>query len=540
MDEMTDPPPPVGAWKRPATRRAALSAAVATAAVATAAVVLGRQGDGTRGPAAPSPAAGATPGSSDAQAGGQPIADPRRRAAHLLRRAGFGATQAEIDEFSSLSISEAVDRLVDFAAIDNSGLDRRLAAANLNLTDFGAGLAIDMQRWWFMRMAYTARPLEERMTYIWHGLLTSQLSKIGNQRAKLLVRQNELFRSMALGRYDDLLQAVSRDPAMLYYLDTIESTKDHPNENYARELMELFSMGVGNYTETDVREAARAFTGWRLTPPPRIPLPAGATQAERNAAQQQAMAAWEPEFVLQSRLHDDGAKVFLGRSGNLGGEDIVAAVMEQPATGRYITRRLFTELANDDPRPETLEALLQTWDETGHDVREVVRAILKSDEFNSEKSYRARVRSPVELVASMVRSLRIDTDFRQLLQVRRGSSARATNAYRAMDQALFEPHSVAGWPGGANWLSSGAFFARANFVDQVLFPGGRPLPLPALAGASGPAELVDLAVDLLVDGEMAQASREAIIQAASEVPGGAERAAVVAYLVLAGPEYQLA
>ena len=231
--------------------------------------------------------------------------------------------------------------------------------------------------------SYTARPLEERMTYIWHGLLTTQVSILEMMGAKTIIQQNELFRSHALGRYDDLLQAVAKDPAMMIYLNTVDSTAEHPNENFARELMELFSMGEGNYTETDVRESARAFTGWRLTPLQRRPIPQGLSTPERNEFMSQMWAAWQPEWLVDPKLHDKGVKTFLGRTGPFGGEDIISIIMEQPATARFITRRLFGELAYRDPDEETVGRLVDVWQASGHSVREVVRAILVSDEFYS-------------------------------------------------------------------------------------------------------------------------------------------------------------
>ena len=241
-------------------RRAVLAAAGGVAAggltIGTAAL-LGGTGKG-REPGG-SPPEGEAAAAASEEAGTRAIADPVRRAGHLLRRAGFGGTPGDIAEFASLTPVEAADRLVDFEDMDNSGLEERIARANFNLTrlrggDGRPGMASDMRAWWLTRMAYTARPLEERMTLIWHGLLTSELGKLGIPRTKFMLIQNELFRRMALPRYDDLLKAISRDPAMMVYLDTIQSSAAHPNENYARELMELFSMGVGKIGRASCRE----------------------------------------------------------------------------------------------------------------------------------------------------------------------------------------------------------------------------------------------------------------------------------------------
>jgi uncharacterized protein (DUF1800 family) len=529
-------------FERPTTRRALLAAAVTAAAGGAGAAVVGlasRSGGASTPPAGDDgnageglrPQAMETP-TPDLE---RPIEDPKRWAAHLLRRAGWGGTEAEIAEFAGLSRDEAVDRLLNYETVDNAALDERIAREAFNLTTPGRGLdgkrsplIRDMQRWWLTRMAYTARPLEERVTYLWHGLLTSQVSQVGIQTAKQMVRQNELFRAHALGHYDELLQAVSKDPAMMLYLNTIESTKEHPNENYARELMELFSMGEGNYTEEDVRESARAFTGWRLTQPSRERPPEGLSERDRDEWLNQMWGAWEPEFRLEPRLHDSGAKRFLGQTGSFGGEDVVGIIMEQPATGRFITRRLFSDLAYRDPDEETVDGLVEVWDASGHSAREVVRAILVSDEFASMRAYRSLVRSPVEFVVGAVRGLGIETNWQTIEQSASG-----------MDQRLFEPPSVAGWPGGEAWLSSGTFFGRVNFLDAFLYPRGRPVAIPALADQPTAEGMVNAALRVLVDDDVAEGSREALYAFAATVPAGPERAAAVAYLVLASPEYQL-
>jgi uncharacterized protein (DUF1800 family) len=520
-----------GLLERRTTRRALLAGTAAVAAAGTTAVVLGAavsEGSETAAnPLDPAP----QPATADAVAGATtkgalasqavppvaPLSEAQRRAAHLLRRAGFGGTMAEIDAFAKLSREEAADQLLNFDKVDNSALESRLQAAGLDVTSasFGELRPPDMIRWWLVRMAYTKRPLEERMTLVWHGWLTSQVSKIGPLRAKLMVRQNQLYRQMALPKYDDLVKAASKDPAMLIYLDTEKSTKEHPNENYARELMELFTMGVGNYTENDVRESARAFTGWRMTPP------------KRTGDKTADLANYDPQFIVAAREHDFGSKTFLGQTGNWGGDDIVDIIMRQPATGRFVTTRLFREFANYNPDTATIDRLVKVWDSSGHNVREVVRAILVSDEFYSDESYRALVRSPVDFLVGMVRALEIDSPFLGLDRTARG-----------MDQLLFEPPNVAGWPGGAAWLSSSTFFARVNTLDFLLFSRGRPA-LPALAAAKTPEAAVDAAAARLIDGNLPPESRDAIATYAATLRNDQERAAAVAYLVLASPEYQL-
>jgi uncharacterized protein (DUF1800 family) len=540
MEEQQAPPPAPGLLSRKATRRALLGGAAAVAAGGTAVAVVGlasnTKADSSKNKlVVPGVGTDQAKATATAEALKQPIADPKHRAAHLLRRAAWGGTQAQIDEFAALGREEAADRLLNFESVDNAALNARVQAAQFNLTTPGRGLdgkrpplIRDMQRWWLTRMSYSARPLEERMTYIWHGLLTSQTSQIGFQRAKMMVAQNELFRAHALGRYDDLLQAVSKDPAMMIYLNTIESSKDHPNENYPREIMELFSMGEGNYTESDVRESARAFTGWRLTPPAREQPPAGISEKERDEFLNQMWGSYEPEFRMVANQHDSGSKTFLGRTGNFDGTDIVSIIMEQPTTGKFITKRLFSEFAYRDPDPETIDRLVEVWNASNHSTKAVVRAILVSDEFYSMRAYRSLVRSPIEFMIGAVRGLELETDFLQVEQT-------AT----AMDQQLYEPPNVAGWPGGETWLSSGTFFARVNFVDAFLRPRNRPIQVPALTGLSTPDAVVDAALSRLVDGNVSDASREAITAYARTISNPQDRASAVAYLVLSSPEYQL-
>lgn len=516
-----------GLLSRRTTRRALLAGTATVAVAGTAVAVVGVGELSGSGSKAASPGGGSATSTQSAAATTAPAVDPnapitdaKQRAAHLLRRAGFGGTLAQIEEFSKLSKEDAADRLLNYQSVDNSALDALLKKANF---DLNAGKPADMIRWWLTRMVYTARPLEERMTLIWHGLLTSQISKIGGQRAKLMITQNELYRAKALPKYDDLVKAVGKDPAMLLYLDNIDSTKTHPNENYARESMELFTLGIGNYTEEDVRQSARAFTGWRLSKPGK------GTDGKPDYAN------WEPTFMISAKDHDDGSKTFLGQTGNWGGDDIVDIIMKQPAAGKFITTRLFTEFANYNPQPATIDRLVGVWNSSGHDIKAIVRAILVSDEFYSQASYRGFVRSPIEFVVNTMRGLEVIPGA--------GDRVISQATFQGMDQIPFEPPSVAGWPGGQSWLSSSTFFARVNLLDQFLLGGGKGKKtgapaLPALKGTA-PDEMVDRALSIFVDNNINDASRASILEYAKTLTDPSEQAAAVAYLVLASPEYQL-
>ncbi len=543
------PEPRTPLMKRTATRRALLAGAATAAAAGTAAVVVGLSNNSNGGSDQANPGETKTPGTSTTATPTatppaasptpdltQEIPDAKVRAAHLLRRAGFGGNAAEIDEFAALSREEAADRLLNLEAADNAALNARVAAANFNLTTFGSGpdgnrppIFRDMERWWLYHLSYSARPLEERMTFIWHGLLTTQHSNIGGPRSKLMIRQNELFRANALGQYDVLLKAVGKDPAMMIYLNTADSSAAHPNENYSRELMELFAMGEGNYTEEDVREGARAFTGWRFTLPEQRFPPVGLSNAERNEFINQAYGSYEPEFLVLPNAHDNGVKTFLGETGNWDGDDVVDIIMRHPATARFITGRLFRDLAYRNPEGATVDRLVEVWDSSDYNVKEVVRAILVSDEFYSMRAYRAIVRSPIDFVVGAVRGLEIETDFMTYQQ-----------ASQTLDQRLYEPPNVAGWPGGVAWLNGGSFFGRVNYLDAFLFPRNRPLAIPVLANQPTAEATVDEALRRLVDDDISPESRESLYTYARTVSDPEERAATVAYLVLASPEYQLA
>lgn len=438
---------------------------------------------------------------------------------HLLRRAGFGASGAELGQYRALGLAGSVDRLVNFEQVDNSALDAKLQALSLDLST-----RKDLERWWYLRMISTQRPLEEKMTLFWHGLLTSAISKV--KKADYMLGQNNFFRANALGAFPDILKGVSRDPAMMIWLDTVSNNKGHANENYARELMELFSLGVGNYTEQDVREAARAFTGWTIR---------------------------DGSYFFNARQHDDGQKTFLGQTGSFNGDDVIDIIVRQPASAAFIVRKLFSFFVYPDPADDTLRPFIDAYTKSGYSIRAVVRALLTSDAFYSPQAYRAIVKSPAELIAGTLRSLGADVDGRGL-----------PAAALQMGQELFNPPNVAGWPGGPAWLSSGTWLARLNFANAVAARGrggpaasssdssGGQSPAPSAdpsAATQAPASLspssVQDVVSLLLDGQISAAQRQVLVDYVTPPPGGAtaswaeERARGLLYLALAMPEYHL-
>ena len=297
-------------------------------------------------------------GTLDAATALQPYAGPfgTRHAAHLLRRGGFGGSESEVARTAALGAAGAVDGLLHptepdagFAAYPDVALlyDRAKARASAQL-------------WWLDRMLRTKRPLSEKMTLFWHGHFATSVQKVP---APAMVAQIDLFRQLGLGRFPALLSAVTRDPAMLIWLDNRANAKAHPNENYAREVMELFALGLGNYTEDDVKEAARAFTGWTIDKDQR--------------------AAFVPA------RHDDGIKTVLGKSGRLDADDVVAIVVSQPVHQRFIARKLLEFFVYSDPEPELTESLAQTYALSGFDLAKTVGTMLRSNVFYSSRAYRA-------------------------------------------------------------------------------------------------------------------------------------------------------
>jgi len=420
------------------------------------------------------------------------LGSERVRVAHLLRRAGFGATPAELDRYLAMGTAGATQALLDYRQTSNAQLEGALPAVDPN-AGRGAATVGAIQGWWLQRMVQTARPLEEKMTLFWHGLLTSGLDKAGP--AQMFV-QNQLFRKMAMGNLDDLLKAVSKDPAMMIYLDTETNRKGKPNENYARELMELFTTGIGHYSEDDVRESARAFTGWTL-----------------QGAQQRRLTT---DSVFVPRLHDDGPKTFMGKTGTFTGDDIVDMLVPLRATAERLSTRLFSFFAYPNPEPEVVHHLADTFQKNRYDIGAVVREIFAMDAFYSEKAYRALVKSPAELVAQTLKATGADAN---------GYLAAAA-AMAPMGQVLFYPPNVAGWPAGTSWINSSTLLTRINLVNGAT----------QRMRAALPANSLDKLMSTLVDANLSPSTRDGL-QAYAAAHAGDQ--AGLLFMVLATPEFQL-
>jgi uncharacterized protein (DUF1800 family) len=397
----------------------------------------------------------------------------RSRVAHLLRRAGFGSTEAELDDYTQLGFSATLERLLNYEQVDDSALDAMVGPPVSRNNVEGARFA------WMTRMLYTRRPLQEKMVLFWHTHFATAASKV--RAADLMQQQMQLFRDNALGNFETLLLRVTRDPAMLIWLDNNENRKGRPNENFAREVMELFTVGIGNYTDFDVKEAARAFTGY------------GSNR--------------QGQFTFNADQHDSDDKTFLGVTRNWDADDILATLVRHPATARFLTTKLFRFFVNDTPAPVTIDRLAATYTSSGFDMRAVVRDILTGPEFLSPQAFRGQVKQPAELVIGSLKALNVQNIGPDLPQVT-----------RRMGQDLLNPPDVSGWKGGDNWISATTLLERFNFADRLA--AGRATDQPYFVdvarqlqshGLSSASDVVDYYLGLLVDGAASTEARQALL-----------------------------
>ena len=445
------------------------------------------------------------------------------RIGHLLRRTGFGVTREEFDRYMVMGLEAATDEIMNYQAISDDAAMQ--LASQIDLEGRNPGLAV---AWWLTRIANTRWPLQEKMTFFWHGLLTSPISVVRDPAA--MVAQNEFLRANALGAFPDILKGISQDRAMMVYLDVSGSQRSSPNENYARELMELFSLGVGNFSEDDVREAARAFTGWRVP---------------RQRSDDGRPILLEPRFL--PRQYDSGAKTVLGQTGDFGPDEIVDVIVQQPASAAFITEKLFSYFVYAAPDEATLAPFIAVYNSSGRSIGATVEAILRSDVFYSDRAYRSLVKSPVEYAVGAVKALGQQGNVAQALIA--GNGRRDGGFLRQMGQIPFEPPNVAGWPGGASWLNSSTLFARFNFLNAVTGgSGGRPTDRRAASppqldlGDLGTAEQA-LAYFLppLLDDNMSEEGRDTLlaVAGATDAELSPEQLRDLVYLILAAPEFHL-
>ncbi|MCI0341338.1 MAG: DUF1800 domain-containing protein [Planctomycetales bacterium] len=376
-------------------------------------------------------------------------------AAHLLRRAGFGGTPADVAALHARGLRGAVDWLVgpsgggegDAGALppfkatvtEHPSKDEMMALSDEERKERVKEYRRDDQRqlmalraWWLDRMVRTPRPLEERMTLFWHGHFCSGHRDVKDSYAMHL--QNETLRRHALGNFGALCRAIARDPAMLEYLDNRVNRRQHPNENFARELMELFTLGVGNYGEADIQEAARAFTGWTCE---------------------------GTRFVERRRWHDPGEKTVLGQNGRWDGDDVIRILLEQPVCAIFLATKLFRHFGHEAPPGDVVRGLAETLRKSGYEIRPLLRRLFLSREFYAPRSVGTRVKSPVDMAVSLARAMAWDG-----LPVPAGMLL--SRAAGQLGEELFEPPNVKGWPGGRDWIGTATLFGRYNLAGAMV------------------------------------------------------------------------
>lgn len=465
------------------------------------------------------------------------------KAAHLLNRACFGGTRAEIEHVLAVGPERAVDELLDFpdapsdeqsqtdqpnlSAIEGyprsfreyrSLIAGKTAEERMRLRQqfqqANRAAVLETARWWMTRMANGPHPLQEKLTLFWHGHFTTSARE--ERSAWLMWQQNELLRRYAAGGFVEFTKAISRDPAMLDYLNNQQNRKSSPNENYARELMELFTLGIGNYTEKDVKEAARAFTGWGHD---------------------------GDSFVFRRFDHDNEPKTFMGRTGNWNGDDIVDMVAQHPACAPYIAGKLFAFFAHENPDPAMIASLGNEFRGWGYQLRPLIRTILLSRAFYAPASIGTQVKSPIQLVVGTARKLGVELPPARLL----------FNVMEQMGQVPLAPPNVRGWPGGRAWINTSTLFVRYN--TAVWLAGGEP---PIASGRPGvdrvarsrgvisfrpvragePREVVESWLSVLIPRPVPETKVQPLLDAVGPSPTEKSVTKMV-QLIVSMPEYQL-
>ena len=380
--------------------------------------------------------------------------------AHLLRRAGFGATPEEMDRFSEMDYDEVVDHLVNFDVPDYIPQD---FISRFHKDQSDLRLAEGARAHWIYRMVMTDTPLREKMCLFWHRIFATAGTKLIQNR--VVVNQINMFREKGIGKFDDLLLALSRDPAMIMWLDNQDNHGTSINENYGREILELFSMGVGNYNEDDIKETARAFTGWSVVNPEYMSI-----KMRNNTVRPYGYISWQ--YRYDSEDHDDGEKTILGETGNWNGEDAVRIICENKATAEYIARHLYHFYVADEvpvpqwphepPRdPEAIQLMVASYFQNGHSIKAMLEAMFKSEFFKSQSIRYARIKSPAEMVVGTMR-------LAGPIQLPSDETYYAQAVCSNMGQALLGPPSVEGWQGGNEWINTGTYVERINFASKIL------------------------------------------------------------------------
>ncbi|HVS37037.1 MAG TPA: DUF1800 domain-containing protein [Gemmataceae bacterium] len=356
-------------------------------------------------------------------------------AGHLYRRAAFGASPAEMNEAAARGLPATLDQLIK-GTPDADNIDQMLVTVGAQAAD--RSNPFELRAWWLYAMLNSGRPVQEKMVLFWHNHFATSINKV--QRTTWMFNQNRLLRKYALGKFGPFLHDMSRDVAMIVWLDNNSNLKAHPNENYAREVMELFSLGVGHYTEKDIREAARAFTGWHT-----------------NGG----------EYDFNARFHDDGEKTVLGQTGAWNGDEVLDILLKRSDCAEFLTRKLYRYFVSEqhDPPAKLIAPLAEAFRKTDYDIADLVRRILSSKHFFSAYAYRQKIKCPVEYVLGAVKTI---YDQKSAPEGKPPPTLPLVSRLEVMGQQLFAPPNVKGWPGGQSWLNTSTVLARVNFAQALV------------------------------------------------------------------------
>lgn len=461
----------------------------------------------------------------------------RQKGAHLLRRFGLGASESELDYYlKDGGLNGAIEKLLNYENVDEGfklDIESFRNGKNNNLSPQAVGY------WWVARMLITQRPLQEKMTLFWHNHFATSGEKV-NQGGMMYI-QNELLRQNATGNFRDMLMQVSKDPAMLFWLDNQYNLKAHPNENFAREVMELFTLGIGNYTEHDIQEGARAFTGWSIRRP---------TRKEGDDSRPLA------EFFFLPRQHDDGPKTYLGVTGNLGGEDVINHLCDVPRTAEFLTAKLWKWFVYPNPDKDLIGRFADKFRQSNLNIKELLRLIMQSPEFYSEKAERAIYKNPVDFAVVSLRQLGIGQILSDMIAngdqtanpiARVAPAAQAYQVMKQMGMQLLFPPDVSGWAGGQEWVSTATMVERIAWADKVFGRarfGARFTSYRIFEQDPSPKGIAEKLVSIF-DAPIGSAKIPNLTQCAEKAMSGKLTpqnanvvAAAVCRLIFASPEYQ--
>lgn len=436
--------------------------------------------------------------------------------AHLMRRAGFGSSRQELEEYAAKDYETVVEKLLNNEQSESmaDALIRRYHPdQSAGFESGGAGSNF------LYKLVTTNDPLKEKMTLFWHSVFATGYSKV--TVGKVLGDQLKMFRNNGMGSFKNLLLEISKDPAMIIWLDNVDNHNGAINENYGRELLELFSMGVGNYSEDDIKECSRAFTGWTVANTEYTKQ-----LAVRNSIWPYGKISWRYEYKDED--HDDGEKTFLGETGNFSGGDIVDIICRQPATANFIARHMYNFFVADEPPvpqwpyklprdPEAIQILADSYFDSGYDIREMLRVLFTSDFFRAEDYRYAKVKSPAELVTGIIR---LTGEF----DIPRREISERNSQMSFMGQQLLNPPSVEGWHQGLEWIDTGSLTERLNFASQQLGdvekPGVKTMIQNILSDETGVMQaenLVGRCLDQLGAIEVSSETRDILVRFAEDM-----------------------